>query len=196
MGKGLSVRDIVTTGIFSALYIIFMFTGGIFFAPNPVLTFLTPLAIALVTGPVYLLLVARTCKASAITLFGAVMGLVLFATGMYWAWALASLVFGFLADRLAGIGGYHNKVLNILSFLLYSLNSTVPYTMLLIDKEGFASYLIGKGTDPAYMDTMLATFKTWMIPGIAAGTLICAGISALLGCRLLKKQFERAGITS
>ncbi len=36
--NGLSVKDLVTTGIFSALYIVFMFMGGLFFAPNPVLT--------------------------------------------------------------------------------------------------------------------------------------------------------------
>ena len=37
--KGLTVKDLVTTGIFSALFLVFALVGGIFFAPNPVLTF-------------------------------------------------------------------------------------------------------------------------------------------------------------
>lgn len=38
--KGLTVKDLVTVGIFSALFLVFALVGGIFFAPNPVLTFL------------------------------------------------------------------------------------------------------------------------------------------------------------
>ena len=35
---GLTVKDMVTTGIFTALYLVFTMVSGIFFAPNPVLT--------------------------------------------------------------------------------------------------------------------------------------------------------------
>lgn len=34
--KGLSVKDLVTVSIFSALFLVFALVGGIFFAPNPV----------------------------------------------------------------------------------------------------------------------------------------------------------------
>ena len=37
--KGLTIRDLVTIGIFSALFLVFALVGGIFFAPNPVLPF-------------------------------------------------------------------------------------------------------------------------------------------------------------
>lgn len=36
--KGLSVKDLVTTGIFTALLFVFTMVGGVFFATNPVLT--------------------------------------------------------------------------------------------------------------------------------------------------------------
>ena len=36
---GLSVKDLVTTGIFTALLFVFIMVGGVFFATNPVLTF-------------------------------------------------------------------------------------------------------------------------------------------------------------
>ncbi len=38
MNKGLTVKDLVTTGIFTALLFVFVLVGGVFFAPNPVLT--------------------------------------------------------------------------------------------------------------------------------------------------------------
>ena len=52
--KSLTVKDLVTVGIFSALFLVFALVGGIFFAPNPVLTFYMPVGSALLCGPVYL----------------------------------------------------------------------------------------------------------------------------------------------
>ena len=72
--KGLTARDLVTTGIFTALYFVFMMVGGIFFAPNPVLTFWMPAAVALLTGPVYLLLIAKVPKHGPLVVLGVVEG--------------------------------------------------------------------------------------------------------------------------
>lgn len=41
--KGLTVKDLVTTGIFSAIFFVFTLVGGLPFAPNPVLTFYMPM---------------------------------------------------------------------------------------------------------------------------------------------------------
>ena len=45
--RGLSVKDLVTIGIFTALMLVFSMVGGIFFAPNPVLTFYMPVGSAI-----------------------------------------------------------------------------------------------------------------------------------------------------
>ena len=62
--KGLTVKDLVTVGIFSALFLVFALVGGIFFAPNPVLTFYMPVGSALLCGPVYLLMPSTAHGAS------------------------------------------------------------------------------------------------------------------------------------
>ena len=53
--KGLTVKDLVTTGIFSAIFFVFTLIGGLPFAPNPVLTFYMPMGAALLCadGTVY-----------------------------------------------------------------------------------------------------------------------------------------------
>ena len=53
--KGLTVKDLVTTGIFSAIFFVFTLVGGLPFAPNPVLTFYMPMGAALLCadGKVY-----------------------------------------------------------------------------------------------------------------------------------------------
>ena len=87
--KGLSVKDLVTVGIFSALFLVFALVGGIFFTPNPVLTFYMPVGSALLCGPVYLLMMAKVQKRWAVTILGAILCIVWFVTGMHWAMALS-----------------------------------------------------------------------------------------------------------
>ena len=68
------------------------------------------------------------------------------------------------------------------------------YLMLWIDPSGYTSYLAGKGTEQAYLDTDGVHGRgAWVLPGMIALTLVCALVSALVGRRLLKKQFEKAG---
>ena len=71
--KGLSVKDLVTVGIFSALFLVFALVGGIFFAPNPVLTFYMPVGSALLCGPIYLLMLAKVKKRWAVSILGAIL---------------------------------------------------------------------------------------------------------------------------
>lgn len=118
--KGLSVKDLVTVGIFSALFLVFALVGGIFFAPNPVLTFYMPVGSALLCGPVYLLMLAKVKKRWAVSILGAILCIVWFVTGMHWAMALGYLVMGVAADFVAGAGEYKSKMMNSVSYIVIS----------------------------------------------------------------------------
>jgi len=115
--KGLSVKDLVTTGIFTALMLVFTMAGGMFFAANPILTFYMPMGCALLCGPVYLLLVAKVHKRWSITVLGVIVGFFFFVTGMHWSMALGNAGMGIIADITAGFGNYKNKKLNALSYM-------------------------------------------------------------------------------
>lgn len=194
--QGLTVKDLVTTGIFSALFCVVTMVGGMFFVPNPVLTFIMPLSVALLTGPVYLLILAKVPKHGPVIILGSLMGLIMFITGMYWMWTVAYIVLAIAADLISGAGKFKSMKLNILGFMVFSLNTIAPYMMIWVNQRNFAEYLLGKGTEQSYMDTMIATAQDWMLPAMIIGTLVCALISALFGKRLLKKQFEKAGIVA
>ena len=60
--NSLTVKDLVTVGIFSALFLVFALVGGIFFAPNPVLTFYMPVGSALLCGASSSRLVSSSCS--------------------------------------------------------------------------------------------------------------------------------------
>lgn len=192
--RGLLVKDLVTIGIFSALFLVVSLVAGMPFAPNPVLTFLMPVSIAFFTGPVYMLLLAKVPQHGAVIILGTIMGLIMFITGMFWIWSITYVALGIIAGKIAELGGYRSLNWNIASFVVFSLNPIGSYAMLWIDKQSYVDYLVGKGTDPVYLETMAYTAQNWVLPSLIIGTVSAALLGALLGKRLLKKQFERAGI--
>ena len=193
--KGLTVKDLVTIGIFSALFLVFALVGGIFFAPNPVLTFYMPVGSALLCGPVYLLMMAKVKKRGAAAILGAILCVVWFVTGMHWAMAVGYLVMGVVADFVAGAGGYQSKKVNSLSYMLLSLGGTASYLVFFANPDGWARTMLGNGTEQSYIDTMRSAGTMWILAAMLAGTVLAAAVSAFAGCRMLKKQFEKAGIT-
>ena len=192
--KGLTVKDLVTVGIFSALFLVFALVGGIFFAPNPVLTFYMPVGSALLCGPIYLLMLAKVQKRGAAAILGALLCIVWFVTGMHWAMALGYLLMGIPADFVAGAGGYRSRKINSLSYVLLSLGGTASYLVFFANPDGWAKTMLGNGTEQSYIDTMRASGTGWILAAMLAGTVIAAIVSALIGYRMLRKQFERAGI--
>ena len=194
--KNLTVRDLVTTGIFCAVFLVLMMLGAGLLAPNPVLTFLMPCAVALLTGPAYMLLIAKVPKHGPVIILGVVIGLLMFVTGMYWMWSIALVLLGIVADFIAGAGRFRNVTLNIISFVIFSLNPMGSYLMLWINRDSYFSYMVGKGTEQSYVDTMGATAQNWMLPAMIASIIVTGLISAIAGKILLRKQFEKAGMTA
>ena len=194
--KSLTIKDLVTTGIFSAIFLVFTMIGGIFFAPNPVLTFYMPMGAALLCGPVYLLMIAKVQKRWSVTILGIIIGIIWFVTGMHWAFSLGYIGMGIIADLVAGAGDYRNKAVNLLSYILMSLGGVYTYVVFFIDPQGWASTMLENGTEQSYIDTMSASAPSWLLAVIIIGTLAIAAFSGWIGGKLLKKQFEKAGITA
>ena len=194
--KSLTIKDLVTTGIFSAIFLVFTMIGGIFFAPNPVLTFYMPMGAALLCGPVYLLMIAKVQKRWSVTILGIIMGIIWFVTGMHWAFSLGYIGMGIIADLVAGAGDYRNKAVNLLSYMLMSLGGVYTYVVFFIDPQGWGSTMLENGTEQSYIDTMSASAPSWLLAVIIIGTLAIAAFSGWIGGKLMKKQFEKAGITA
>lgn len=196
LNKGLTVKDLVTTGIFTALVLVFILAGGMFFAINPVLTFFMPAGSGLLAGPVFLLMIARVQKRWSVSIMGVLLAIIWFVTGMHWACALGYLIMAVVADFVAGAGQYKSKKLNSLAYILFSLGATGSYIVFFADPSGWAQTMLGNGTEQSYIDTMQATANTGILIAMFAAAVITSAISAFVGCKMLKKQFEKAGITA
>lgn len=192
--KGLTVRDLITTGVLAALYVVAAFIGELIFGFFPILTFLCPLSIALICGPVYMLILAKVPKHGPILITGVLVGGVLFVTGMYWLMCLAYVILGMVAEFVAGSANFKSKFRNLLSYMIFVLSPIFSYAMLWINRDAYVKYLVDNGTEQAYMDTMIAHAYAWVLPAMIVGNLICSCISGKIGQALLKKHFEKAGV--
>lgn len=103
---------------------------------------------------------------------------------------------GIVADIVAGLGKYKSKKINMLSYMVMSLGGVYTYMVYFIDPEGWAGTMLKNGTEQSYIDAMSVAAPSWLAIVIVVGTLLIAAFSAWVGGKMLKKQFEKAGITA
>lgn len=192
--NGLKTKDLITIGVITALYFVFNMIGGMPFGMNPVLTFYQPIGSALLSGIIFMFLVAKSPKKGTILILAIIMCILRFATGMHWAMAIGTLLAGIVAELIADTKDYKNLKTNMVSFALFALGDIGTFVVFFMDPTKWSNAMLEKGTDATYIETMNSSAAGWMIYVIVIGTFVVALFSAWIGAKLNKKQFEKAGI--
>ena len=194
MNNKLNVKDLITTGIFGVLLLMCAMIAGGPFASIPTLTFYYPIGASILAGPVFMLFIAKVPKAGALIIVGVVLCALGTLTGMHWGMNFGYLIFSIIAAIVAGIGKFKNMALNVLAYVLYSFGPMGTYFVFFFNRESWISFMLNKGTEQEYIDKMSLVADSRMMVIMVAGTIIVSLISGLLGVRLIRKQFEKAGI--
>lgn len=95
--KKLETRDFISVGIFSLIYAVVAFVIGGVAQMTPVTFPFMPMIVALFTGTVFMLYVAKIPKKGALSILGVIAAILLFITGMFWMMSVFFLVFGVIA---------------------------------------------------------------------------------------------------
>ncbi len=192
----LTAKDLIATGIFSVLLLLAaMITGGPFCAV-PTLTFYFPIGAAVLAGPIFMLFLAKVPKRGALVIVGALLCILGTLTGMHWGMNFGFLICATIASIVAGIGEYRDKVWNLIAYIIYCVGPMGTYFVFFFNKESWVSFMLKKGTEQEYIDKMseVATGTTMLV--MVFGTIVVATLSGLLGLRLMRKQFVKAGIAA
>lgn len=174
----LTVPDLISTGVFTALYFVLVavatFSSVVIFPGfnNVVL----PAFCALISGSVYMLLVAKVQKFGAISIMGIVMGIV--------------------ADFVAKAGDYKSKKGILASYVLFSYGLFGPVLPMWFMKDAYVANLEARGKDASYISELFANMNHATFAIAVAATLVCALIGGWFGQRMIKKHFVKAGIVS
>ena len=105
-------------------------------------------------------------------------------------------LFYLIIDMIAGIKDYRSYKMNILGYIVYSFGPMGTYIVYFVDPEGWAKTMLQNGTTQEYINAMNDAAAWWILIIMIVGTALIAGLSGFVGSKLLKKQFEKAGITA
>ncbi|MCI5518121.1 MAG: MptD family putative ECF transporter S component [Roseburia sp.] len=194
----LTVPDLISTGVFTALYFVLVavatFSSVVIFPGfnNVVL----PAFCALISGSVYMLLVAKVQKFGAISIMGIVMGVFFMTSGHFIVSFAANIVMGIVADFVAKAGDYKSKNGILASYVIFSYGLFGPVLPMWFMKDAYVANLEARGKDASYISDLFANINQATFGIAVAATLICALIGGWFGQKMIKKHFVKAGIVS
>lgn len=193
--NSLQTENFITIGVFSLIYFAVAFIIGGIAQMTPITFPFMPMIVAIFTGSVFMLYAAKTPKKGAVFILGILAGLLLFITGMFWMMSVFFIVLGFIADRVAASGNFKSFRKNLTAYCIFALAPMGAYLPMAIMPAQFDEFMRKKGNVSSFSDIIHSIGANWWaIPAMLLGTLICAIIGGMIGKKLLKKHFEKAGI--
>lgn len=193
--KKLQVSDLISIGVYTAIYFILVAIATFVSALIPGFSnvFLPALA-ALISGTVYMLMIAKVQKFGAISIMGIVMGIFFFISGHFILSFVANIICGILADYVSSIGKYKSKKWILISYVIFSYGITGPILPLWFMKDSYVANLEARGKSVEYISKVFNFINTGSFFLCMVSILICALVGGIFGMKMVKKHFVKAGI--
>lgn len=196
-GKGgaLKGRDLITIGIFSAIYFVVNFAFMLLSGLHPLLWILMPGLIALFSGIPFMLMCAKVQKTGAVLLMGAITALIYFVTGQFTVIILLSFVLacalGEAARAATGYSSFWGNALGFVCFSLGMIGSPLPIWLM---KDSFLAQISAQGMPADYVNTLAALISAPMLAVLFAAPVAGAVVGVLITRAMFRKHFAKAGI--
>lgn len=194
-GRGLTGKDIITVGIFSAIYFVINFVFMLLSGLHPLLWVLMPGLIAVFTGIPFLMMCAKVQKTGAVLLMGLITALIYFVTGQFTVVILIAFVISCALAELARHGSHYSSFRgNALAFALFSLGMVGSPLPVWIMRDDFLAQISAQGMPADYVATLEAVTSPAMLTVLFAAPMIGSILGAVIARGTFKKHFEKAGI--
>lgn len=193
----LSVRDLVTIGILTSVFIAVFWTTGMVFGMNPFTwPFLTSI-MAIPAGIVFMLLLARVPKRGTFFMTGTITAIVFLLTGHYWPMAVFMVVLSLLVDLFYASGDKSSIKRMTVAYALFSVSFTIAaYGPLALFTEAYMSAMdIDQyGLPGNYYDFAISLYSGPIALAMLGLSAVGGFVGALIGIRVMKKSFIKAGL--
>lgn len=193
--KGLSGRDLINIGIFTAIYFVLnficMFLGGF----HPALWVFMPALIALIAGTPYMLMCAKVQEMGAVLIMGIITALIYFVTGMFTPFILILMIACcVIAEAIRAATKHKSFWGDAFSYAVFGLGmcgSPLPiWTM----RDAFFEQIQSQGMSVEYVATLASITGEVMLPVMIIATSACGLIGAFIARSLFRKHFKKAGL--
>lgn len=193
--KALKGKDLITIGIFSAIYFVINFVFMLLSGLHPILWILMPALIALFSGIPFMLMCAKVQKPGAVLLVGLITGLIYFVTGQFTVIILVTFVIGCgLGELSRAVSKYGSFKGNTAAFVFFSLGMTGSPLPIWLMRDSFIAQITEQGMPESYITSLKAVSSPAMLIVLFAAPIICALIGAVITKGMFKKHFVKAGI--
>lgn len=193
--KKLTGRDLITIGIFSAIYFVLnfvaMITGFV-----PVLWLLLPGVAGILTGIPFMLMESKVRKPGAILIMGAITALLYFVTGQFTVLLLITFAVAcILAEVYRAITKYYNNFIHMtISFIIFCYGMLGSPMAIWVYKDSFLAQIQQNGMSAEYVQSLSGLISTPMFIGLCVSPIIGGIVGAMIAKGLFRKHFRKAGI--
>lgn len=193
--RRLKGKDLITIGIFSAIYFIISFVCNIMGGLHPIIWFLSPAFTAIFGAIPYMILNSKTEKPFAVLMMGVIVGLIYFITGQFaYTVPLAFIGGSIIAELLRKASGYKSFWINALGFAFFSMGMAGSPLPLWLYSNSFIAQIREFGMPDSYINTLEQLSSMGMLILMLVATVLCAFVGALITKGLFRKHFKKAGI--
>lgn len=193
--KKLTGRDLITIGIFSAIYFVLnlaaMITGFV-----PVLWLLLPGVAGILTGIPFMLMESKVRKPGAILIMGAIIALLYFVTGQFTVLLLITFAVAcILSEVYRAITKYDNNFIHMtISFIIFCYGMLGSPMAIWVYKDSFLAQIQQNGMSAEYVQSLSGLISTPMFIGLCVSPIIGGFVGAMIAKGLFRKHFKKAGI--
>ncbi len=187
----LTGKDLINVGIYSSIYfVIIMALAMLGYIPimMPLLCVIGPIA----GGIPFMLFLTKVKKSGMILIMSIIMGIMMALTGMGLYALPVAVVSSLLAELVWKRAGYRKAGSSVVVCGLFNIWMWGNFIPLFTNTASYFSTRTEFGAD--YEAALTALLPPWMNLVLLASCFICGMIGGLLGRRLLKKHFAKAGI--
>lgn len=191
----LKARDLITIGIFTAIYFVVMMVFNVGGGIHPALWVLMPALTALFAGVPFMLLCSKVQKPGAVLIMGLVVSLICFATNMFTPLIVGMTVGAcILAEVIRAIARYKSFLGNAAAYAVFGLGMCGSPLPLWAFHDSFVTQIAALGMGADYLASLDAVVTTPMLWVMFAATIVAGFAGAYLAYILFKKHFVKAGL--
>ena len=190
----LTGKDVITIGIYSAIYFVLnfmaMMTGLI-----PLLWILLPGTVAILTGIPFLLMVVKVPKPGAVLIMGLITAFLYFVTGQFTVLILITMLIAcVVSEAYRYITKYNLKFSNLVAtFILFGYGMAGSPLALFVYRESFLAQ-ISETMSQEYVVAISSYITTPMLILLLVSPIAGGFFGALIAGGIFKKHFKKAGI--
>lgn len=198
MKQKLNAKDFILTGVLTAvMWLICMIISTVMSLLGPVTNVFYPPVVAIPNGIVMMLLLAKVPKKGVLTICGVIQGVLFLVVGAFWFIPISLVAGGVICDFLV----MSRKEISMKSMMaayavfsgIFTFGAIGPIKFL---QSAFVAATEKNGIGQEYIDGLIRMTSVPMLAVIIAAGVICGLIGGLVGQKMLRKHFIKAGLVA